>query len=84
MNVWTENQAPDGGRCLKIISWNEGKTWKGRSSSCLEQQLPQMWQNSCCGTWVEVLSGLVCHAVTCKKGNIQIKINVNVNADEYY
>lgn len=46
------------------------KTWKWRNFSCLEHQLPQAQQNSCYETLLEVLSGLWCHAITYKKGNM--------------
>lgn len=76
MNIWDENQALGSCRCLiyllflKMTFWYEEKTWKGRNFPCLEQQLSQAQQNSCCETLLEVLSGLWCHAVTYKKGNI--------------
>lgn len=76
MNIWDENQTPVSGRCLiymhflKITFLYEEKTWKGRNFSCLEHQLSQAQQNSCCETLLEVLSGLWCHAVTYKEGNM--------------
>lgn len=52
MNIWDENQAP--GllylHFLKMTFWYEEKTWKGRDFSCLEYQLSQAQQNSCCET----------------------------------
>lgn len=46
------------------------KLGKGEIFSCLEHQLSWAQWNSCCETLLEVLSGLWCHAVTYKKGNM--------------